>query len=206
MSYSDFSLAALQKTFGIASRMEPLFRAAGDVKPTSWLVESLGKGRELAPASEKARSEFIVAPVLMECRELSRKKFQVFSGVRLDADPELGLKGECDFILSPSPSIYVLQAPQFVILEAKKNDIEEGVGQCAAQMLGAQVFNKREQTQDVPVYGCVTTGEAWQFMKLEGMHLLIDETRYFINELGKILWILSEIIKSFPPLPSTEAA
>jgi len=198
MSYSDFTLAQLEKTFAIVSRVMPLFPAAGSIEPSPWLRETLDRSMALAPISEKARSEFIVAPVLMACRDLFQRDIQVFSGVRLDVDPERGLKGECDFIIGRSPSIYVLQAPLLVVLEAKKNDVEEGIAQCAAQMLGVQAFNEKERHATRLLFGCVTTGEAWQFLRLEGRELLIGATRFFINELDKVLWIMAEIIKSYP--------
>jgi hypothetical protein len=206
MSFSDFTPDALRTMFALTFQEAPLFSSPGSVEPTPWLKEALEKGQELAFVSEKSRSEFIVAPVLIACREMFQRGFHVFSGVRLDVEPERGLKGECDFILARTPSAYVLQAPLFVILEAKKNDIEEGLGQCAAQMYAARLFNDRDRTPTPFVYGCVTTGEAWQFLKLQENNVIIDDRRYYINELGKILWALSEIIKSFPNVPSTEAA
>jgi len=206
MSYREFTLANVQKTFEITSRVAPLFGAVGSIAPSPWLKETLEHGKELAPVSEKARSEFIVAPVLIACRALFQKNIHVFSGIRLDVAAELGLVGECDFIIGRSTSIYVLQAPLLVILEAKKNDVEVGIGQCAAQMIGAQMFNERELRPIPAVFGCVTTGEAWQFLKLEGKELRIDANRYFINEPEKILWILAEIIKMNPESQSSDAA
>ncbi len=82
-----------------------------------------------------------------------------------------------------------------VILEAKKNDIEEGLGQCAAQMLGAVRYNEREGKAVPSVYGCVTTGEAWQFLKLTGSELLIHPGRLPIQELDKILWFLVQCLR-----------
>src|SRR5260370_21799937 len=91
---------------------------------------------------------------------------RIFSGAPLNVDPVRGLKGECDFILARSESSLVLQAPLMVILEAKKHDIEEGLGQCAAQMLGAKLYNDKEGKPVPYVYGCVTNAESWQFVKL----------------------------------------
>ena len=48
-------------------------------------------------------------------------------------------------------------------------------------MLGARLFNQDEKNDCEIIYGCVTTGEAWQFMKLENEVLYIDSRRYYIN-------------------------
>ena len=96
------------------------------------------------------------------------------------------LLGECDFILSLSEPLPRLRAPLVTIVEAKKNDIDAGLGQCIAQMVAAQMFNERAGRTGV-VYGCVTTGEDWQFLRLDGQAVLIDPTRRYINDVGSIL-------------------
>lgn len=190
MSYGEYTLDALRHSFGLKVRDQLLFERIGVLEPSPWLTESLANGQDLAVTSEKARSEFIVAPVLMACRVLLGRDLRIFSGARLDVDPERGLKGECDFILARSESSLVFQAPLMVLLEAKKNDIEVGLGQCAAQLLGARLYNEKEGKTVPSIYGCVTTGEAWQFLKLTGDELLIHPERLPIQELGRILWFL----------------
>lgn len=195
MSYSEFTLETLRHAFGLNVRDQILFEQVGTIEPSPWLQEALGKGMDLAFISEKARSEFIVAPVLMACRDLVGHQFRVYSGASLNADPDRGLKGECDFILARSESAFVFQAPLMVILEAKKQDIEEGLGQCAAQMLGATIYNKKEGKPVPFVYGCVTTGEFWQFVKLAGEDFIIHPQRYSIKELASILWLLVQCLR-----------
>ena len=145
--------------------------------------------------SEKARSEFIVAPILVYLREVHHEKISIFSGIKFDVEPEKGLRGTCDFILSKSAMLPFIQAPAFVMVEAKKHDIEEGLGQCAAEMVAAQLFNEREGNRVPRIYGCVTNGENWQFLRLTGSQLEIDQSRYFLNQLPEILGVLSRIVK-----------
>jgi hypothetical protein len=195
MSYSDFTIEMLRRNFGLAVRDRCLFATIGSLKPSAWLEQALANGSSLAFASEKARSEFIVAPVLMTCREMLNHQFQIFSGVRLDANPETGLKGECDFIIGRSDTVLALQSPLMIIVEAKKNDIEEGVGQCGAQLLGARSYNEIDGRPVPVLYGCVTTGESWQFLKLENSDLFLHPERFSLKEIGKILWIIVECLK-----------
>jgi hypothetical protein len=195
MGYSDFTLDMVRHRFGVTVRDQLSFEEIGDLAPSPWLRESLENGIQLSRVSEKARGEFIVAPILIECRERMQRRISVFSGVALNVDAEQGLNGECDFILARTPSTAALQAPLMVIVEAKKQDIDEGIGQCAAQVLGACRYNEREGILAPYLYGCVTNGEMWQFLKLQGIDLQLHPTRFAINEVSKILWFLVQSLK-----------
>lgn len=199
MAYSDFSLAKAKKEFALTERIIQLFPNINLLEASDWLVETLDISIQLAlsSSSEKARSEFIVAPIMLELEKRNRNEFAIFSGERLDVDEKKGLKGECDFIFSKGPISSTIQAPIFSLVEAKKNDIKEGLGQCVAQMLGAQLFNQQEGNKIEVIYGCVTTGENWQFLRLKGNIIALDITRYYLSELQKILWIFQNIIDTY---------
>ncbi len=194
MTYSDFDLSKIRKSFEVEIVAETLFENTESVALTDWLKEAMDKGLQLALLSEKARSELIVMPILLTSRELNHNTFTIYSGQRLDIDPAQGLVGECDFILTKSPPLPMLQSPIVMLVEAKKNDIEKGLGQCMAQMLGARLFNEQEGNNINIIYGCVTTGEVWQFLKLENSVLSIDSRRYYIDHIDKILGIFQDII------------
>lgn len=203
MAYTDFSLDRLRKTFGLTLAQTTLMGRPTPVPISAWLQETLDRGMPLALVSEKARSEFIIVPILLTSRELSQNRVAIYSGQRLDVDATSGLTGECDFILTATAPLPVMQAPVICIVEAKKNDIESGLGQCAAQMLGAQRLNQHEGTGIETVYGCVTTGEAWQFLRLNQTTLELDTERYYINEVETILAVLQAIIGQFVTVPVT---
>ena len=116
---------------------------------------------------------------------------------RVDIDEENGLKGECDFILARDTGTFDVSAPIMQVVEAKKNDIEIGIPQCAAQMLGAKIFNEREGNPIEIIYGCVTTGDDWLFMKLENNLLLIDTQKYYLGNLNQLLGVFQTIIDSY---------
>lgn len=204
MAYSDFSLEQAQTAFGLTVQQLDLFPQIKPVAVPAWLTEALSKAGQLAYISEKARSEFIVAPILLTSRDLSGHQISIYSGQRLDVAPSLGLMGECDFIVAYTPPLPLLQAPIMTIVEAKKNDIESGLGQCAAQMVGAHLFNQQRGSQITTIYGIVTTGETWQFLKLENTVLSMDTQRYYIIHVDVLLGILQSIIAVFHP--ATRAA
>jgi hypothetical protein len=161
------------------------------------LIDSLEVSRLVIPKSEKARSELIISPILVEVLKRNDYKFSLFSGENLNVDSELNLMGECDFILSKVPKSFSIKAPIFVLVEAKQNIIENSLGQCVAQMVGAKIYNERKGQPLETIFGCVTNGDEWLFLKLGNNLIQIRNERVYINELPKLLGILQEIVRTF---------
>ncbi len=194
MAFTDFTLDSVETDLGVGLRPGAAFPPLIDAVAPPWLAAQLARGMELGLVSEKARSEFIVAPILLAVRELSGGRVAILSGQRLDVDPARRLSGECDFLLALTDPR--LRAPLLAVLDAERNDIEGGLGECAAQMVAAQMFNERAGRMGRPMYGCVTTGEDWQFLRLDGEVLRIDPTRRYINQVGAVLAALLAAVDS----------
>ena len=197
MTYSEFTLESVQKTFqletvrsvGIFSEMEP-------VVPSAYLTTGLARKASLATAigTEKARSEMIVADVLVELLEHFDRRISLFSGIDFNVDAEKGLTGVCDFLVSLSPEQFYLEAPVIILVEAKNLDLKLGIGQCVAEMVAAQHFNT-EKGNDIPcIYGVSTTGIEWLFLKLDGKCLHIDMATYTLERCDRLLGILSSMV------------
>jgi hypothetical protein len=193
MAYSDFTLERVAEALAVTTREADLFPGPPAVEVPDWLRQTLAKRTQLSLISEKSRSEFIVVPILLASRDLSPTPLAIYSGQRLDVDPGRGLVGECDFILAAAPAVPPLRAPIATIVEAKKNDIESGLGPCVAQMVAAEMFNQ-SAGHAAPVYGCVTTGEVWQFLELTGTTAAIDQRRYYLDDVRGILGVIQAII------------
>jgi hypothetical protein len=82
------------------------------------------------------------------------------------------------------------------VVEAKKEDPVAGLGQCAAEMVAIRLFNEREGTPVAAVFGCVTSGSNWRFLKLEGARLSIDRPEYYLRDAAKILGILVNAMRT----------
>ncbi|MEN0051346.1 MAG: hypothetical protein AAF806_30050 [Bacteroidota bacterium] len=196
MAYSDFTLSDLQTQFGIRNQVVDLFDDAKiePLKLSKILAQQLQEAEELPIKSEKARSELIITPILLELRRINKKFFTIYSGDTLVADKDRGLVGECDFILAKETGSFSINVPIISIVEAKKQDMESGINQCAAQLYGAKVFNEKSNTILSKIYGCVTTADNWKFMVIEGDLIKIDNATYYKSEIGKVLSIFQEII------------
>jgi hypothetical protein len=183
MPYSSFTIAQVKRQFQIEVFTETFFQELPTLAPRDWLINLLRESAPLAVVlgTEKVRSELIVAPLLFEFRELLDRQVSFFSGTDFSIDLESGLNGVCDFLLTRSTSEVSIEAPAIIIIEAKKGELNAGWGQCAAEMIAAQKFNQANKQEIPTIYGSVTTGTQWQFLKLTGQVLTIDPTEYSLN-------------------------
>ncbi|WP_293133459.1 hypothetical protein [Microcoleus sp. bin38.metabat.b11b12b14.051] len=194
MYYSDFTLEKVQKAFDLTiSEDVDLFANVPELEPSALLTEFLQDNAQLALKinTEKARSEMIIAPILLDLRKQVSSKISLFSGVDFNVDIERGLNGTCDYIISKSPEQLFLKSPVIVLVEAKKENIGAGIGQCASEMLAAQLFNDREGNQIPVILGVVTSGNIWRFLELSEKHLRVDATEYYLKDINKVLGIFA---------------
>lgn len=198
MPYSNFTIKKVQKDFGIQIiEKVDLFSSIGSREIGDHLKQTLLDNVSLAVAvnTEKARSELIIAPVLIEIRKIFNKEISFFSGIELNIDRERDLTGFCDFIISQSSEQLFLSTPVITVVEAKNDNIMSGLGQCAAEMIASRIFNEQEGTILSKIYGVVTSGNMWKFLKLEGNAIYIDLDDYSIKEISKIVGILCSMIE-----------
>jgi hypothetical protein len=198
MSYSKFNLNNIQTKLGLNVVRKPIFDDANieSIPLSEWLTTSLSMGEQISLVSEKARSEFIVTPILLEVLHKNNYNFSLLSGINLDIDPAKGLIGECDFIIAAKAHILSIQSPILAIIEAKDNDIQRGIPQCAAQMYAARICNEENNTSQTTIWGCVTTGTDWQFLCLIDHTIYVHLQLYYLNQVPELLGILQYIVDS----------
>ena len=193
MSYSNFTNKNLKDLFGV--EVIPQGGLYDKVPPRrigNWLKVFLEQNTDFAilQATEKARSEFIIAPIFAELRQQAEEKISIFSGWELNVDAGKGLTGRCDFLVSRTPYQAVMESPIVVAVEAKQDDFNKGTTQCLAEMIGARIFNEREGNPQTEIYGTVTTGDAWRFLSLRENQGLFEPNLLTIKEIDKIFGIL----------------
>ena len=197
MPYSNFTLRQVEKDFHLQIEEKiDLFAHVEAIAPSDDLNRILAENIPLALAinTEKARSEFLIAPTLLELRRRSPTPVSLFSGTEFSISPEQGLSGYCDYLISLSKQQLMISAPVVAIVEAKNEDIKSGLGQCIAEMIAAQLFNEQENNDIKTIYGIVTSGEIWKFLQISEQTVVIDLTDYYITNIDKILGILLQLI------------
>ncbi|BAU11304.1 hypothetical protein LEP3755_17970 [Leptolyngbya sp. NIES-3755] len=198
MAYSEFTLRKVRQDLAIQIQEgERFLPEIEPVQPDQLLQQELEEGLPLvlARGSEKARSEWIINPVLTAVRRLLDRQVSLFSGEDFIVDPTIGLNGICDFLISKSATQLEIEAPAVVILEAKKENLNGGLGPCIAEMVAAQLFNQTYGKALPVIYGSVTSGTAWKFLKLEGKTATIDLTEYPLPPVDRILGMLIWMIQ-----------
>lgn len=203
MAYSDFDLKTVVQTvvqtFKLTERRDvDLFADVTPLAPSDYLRRWLDAFAPVALGinTEMARSVYVIAPILADAKLHVGNDVNVLPGVTFDVDRAQGLNGSCDFLLVRSAEIYYVQAPVLAVVEAKREDMIAGLGQCVAAMVAVAMFNEREKTPVNAVHGAVTMGNIWHFLRLEGSKLTIDATEYYLRDVSKILGILVNILKS----------
>ncbi len=204
MAYNKFKIATLQSKLGISVKKEywlpnELAAFGGD----ETLMYLLNEAAKTYLGSEKARSEFVVTPILQALNRKNKDKFSIFSGYEFNIDKVKALNGYCDYILASSSSGFIIEAPAFFIVETKKSDIDDNaIAQCGSELYAAQIFNEREGKSQNAVYGCVTSAYSWAFLKLEGKQISVDPNYASLtfnnpyHVLATLQWVMNQTLKN----------
>lgn len=194
MAYNDFTLEQISQVFGtsIQSSLDLFSTQKQALELSQTFKEYLDYSTQLALSisTEKARSEMIIAPILIELKRMMGDRISLFSGTQFEVDPAQGLTGFCDYLISLSEQQFYIQAPVAVLFEAKNENIKGGLAQCIAAMIAAQVFNHQKANAIDTIYGAVTTGNQWKFLKLHQNIAHVDSKDYYIDRLDEIMSIL----------------
>jgi hypothetical protein len=200
MGYSNFKkISQVRAKLGIRFTAVDIFKdaAVAPIEASEWLNISLKRAYTTPPTNEKSKSERIVSPILLEVVEQYSDKIAFFSGEEVNINSDEDLAGPCDFFFALTPPSLLLEAPIISLVEAKDEDLDFGIAQCAAQLYAANLFNLQDGKKIDVLYGCATTGTDWQFLKYD----TISNTCYTdlrpITEIPKILGTLHWIIQFF---------
>jgi hypothetical protein len=196
MAYNNFTLEMVAHQFDLKLSATAFCQDLPAVAPSATFAAIFAEWFPIAQQarSEKAKSELLVSPVLLEVRKLTGNAVELFSGEEFSVDREQGLNGFCDFLLSRSTVPYIIEAPVLMLVEAKKGELDIGLGQCVAEMVAAQLFNENAGKAIPVIYGSVTSGKLWQFLKLEGKQVTIDVNEYPVKPVDRILGILTWMV------------
>jgi hypothetical protein len=193
-SYSKFTYDDLDKLNLQVVKHTLAFDGLQAVEPSDLLKETLKRHLRMPLSSEKAKCEFIITPILSDIIERNIDRITYFSGYNFNVAKELGLKGRCDYLLTYVPNSPRIEAPVLAVVEAKNDNLDEGIAQCIAQMFALRMFNEKKGKLTPVVYGAVTFGLEWQFLRLENQLVHLDTNIFYIKELPQILGILQWIV------------
>ena len=141
-------------------------------------------------SSEAARCELIILPVLREVYKKFAAQFSLWVQKPMNYTPELS--GTPDYMVSKRSHLgkTVLEFPLLMLVEAKKNDFEQGWAQCLAELWAAQHLN---QQPDLAVYGIVSDGKYWEFGQLQQQRFIKNSESFSIDDLPELVAALDFI-------------
>jgi hypothetical protein len=197
MAYSSYkNLKKVVEKFGIKTEPGYIF-SNEDIKliePSDWLKLSLQKAERLGFYSEKERSERLVHPVLAELVDIYDNQITLYSGQELNVNKDL--TGECDYMLTLGRKVIdYVSSPLFSIVEAKRQDMEHGTAQCAAQLIGAKKYNENDGIELPYLYGATTDGQKWRFLRFKDNVVTVHDSYYFLDNLPTLLGVLSYLVE-----------
>lgn len=155
--------------------------------------------------SEFAICENILYPILKEVYKKYAEAFSLWSHKAIRYDKKLS--GEPDYVVTTRSKLgkVVLGRPLVLVVEAKKNDFDQGWGQCLAEMVALQKLN------DAPafaVYGIVSDGEVWEMGRLVESTYTKQQPSFTTNDLkelfGAIDFVMNALKRSLEPVTSTK--
>jgi hypothetical protein len=189
MSFSDYkNISQVQAEFRIKYQEENFILPQQYHVPDLFIEEFEFNQQNLDVFSSKAsRCEIIIFPIL---REIYKKYHQQISlWVQKPITYNDKLAGTPDYIVSKKSELgkTFLESPLLIVAEAKRNDFEQGWGQCLAELVAAQNINTAPEW---PVYGIVTDGRWWEFGKLTEQVFTKNIAGFTIDELTELFGAL----------------
>ncbi len=114
---------------------------------------------------------------------------KVWKGGRLESDIA---KGAADYLITENMGY--IASPMLCVVEAKKDDFEQGLAQCLIEMQACQ-WNNQQAGRSIDILGIVTNGDSWQFYKLTMENQVYETPRHDLINLPIILGILNRIFQ-----------
>jgi hypothetical protein len=196
MAYRKYNSKLLDEVLNIKVQRVDLFKGCTIpvIRASQRLQLVLEVAKLLNLTTEKAVCEQLVAPILTEIRLNNENIVDFYSGEQLNVDKSRNLNGEIYFLFTKANQTLGIKSPILCITEAKIGLIDRAIPQAAAQMYAVRLFNEKEGNPIPVVYGAVTDGKTWRFLKLENDILYTDLEILYLDNLSLLLGTLQWII------------
>ena len=191
MAFSDYKSIAQVQTEYQTKYEELNFIEVTDYSPSQVFLDEFDFNQKNIDifASEAARCEAIIFPIL---REIYKHYYQHTSlWVQKSITYDSNLNGTPDYLVSKRSALgkTMLETPIIIVVEAKRNDFEQGWGQCLAELIAVAHMNENKKL----VYGIVTDGKLWEFAQFANNTLTKQMDSYTVSDLPHLLGMTKSI-------------
>ena len=195
MAFSDFKrISEVQEKFRIRYTTNDFLKGESASPSMEFLQEfEFTMENVNVFSSEASRCEAVIFPILREAYKAYADTYALW--IREPITYDETLNGTPDYLVATKSELgmTVIGAPLVILVEAKKNDFDQGWGQCLAELVAAQKIN---DDPDVPVYGIVSDGERWQFGKLVGDTFTQNRMSFSIDNLPNLFGAINTVFKA----------
>ena len=196
MAFSDFkTISEVLEEFRIVFAENDFFHVEKPLNPSEQFLQDFEFCRQHIDvfASEAARCETIIFPILKEIYKRYADTYALWIQKPIAYDQLLS--GTPDYLIATKSELGrpVVGTPLILLVEAKKNDFEQGWAQCLAELVAAQKIN---DAPDFPVYGIVSDGIQWQFGHLTGDVFTQNRTNFSVDDLPVLFGAVDSVFKA----------
>lgn len=195
MAFSDFkTIADVQTKYDIKYTEENFVDIQPTEPPEQFREELKFNRRNLDIfASEASRCELAILPLIREVYKSFFEKYVLWIQKSISYDDDLS--GTPDYMVSTRSELgkTIIGIPLVMIVEAKRNDFEQGWAQCLSELYAAQKINDDDS---IPLHGIVTDGNFWQFGKLLKSTFVKNIVSYSIDNLSELFGAVTFIFQA----------
>ncbi len=183
-NFSSFDLAGAFKELNLTRLIEWNIDAQ-PVAPSEFYFERLRRMQEAFDITASERGKEVLIDAICEEALVHHPQIKLWKGAAVQSDD---LNGTVDYVAAPNRGY--LDDPLLCIVEAKKDDFEQGLAQCLVEMKACQWRNDQVGNR-VDIYGIVTNGTVWQFYKFARDGQVYETLPYALINLDRILGALN---------------
>lgn len=205
MAFSDYrkyTASELRKIFQVEIRnnedLFPHFTPGGnDYSDLQADVTKMSSRLRLSKFDNEAtRGSLLVSRILWKAAELYRLGVFFEPLVSLQSEETLTLPHQLNGTYDGALSLDEIDciSPIISVVEVKRSNLSEGLGQCLAEMYATLRAFRQEK-----VYGIITDGEVWEFLLLEHALLAVDLRNYHLGYVADIVDRIGYIADRFKP-------
>ncbi len=196
MSFRNFKLEDISAKLHLNVSQERLFKKISPIIPSDLFIRWRRMTRDVPLHMERAVSETLIFPMLLDLKIQNENYFAIHSGENLDVDKKRDLSGRCDYILDRNINIpsatSVFHSPFLVLLDTK--DVNKSVPHCIAQMQALKIYNEKTGNPLSFIFGCVTDADQWQFIKIINDNVYIDSEKFYLVNISLIFGAFQQIL------------
>ena len=185
-NFASFDLTQAFKQLGVKHLLNWQLEVQ-PISPSEFFQQRLTRLRRFFDLRSYEESKKLLIDALCEEALEDTYRLKIWKGAALKSDE---LNGNVDYLIAENKEY--LEAPLLCIVEAKKDDFEQGLAQCLVEMQACQ-WNNQQLNKVIDIFGIVTNGETWRFYKLDINGEVYETLPHSIGDLELVLGLLRHI-------------